>query len=407
MKPIAVFLSIFCTSVLAAPPSHTISCDPDCLQKKHKYEFCTTDEAGSAYYKDVCVESPHAATDPVTGQPLRHYHPSINALGLIYCVLEDQTTSDLYRGGNSYQPLRCFLPNGQSTLVYDPTPQALEASVESATREWTKCCDKNGVRLAYTSSSWPNTGPECCLVVYWSKDHTLFEVANSDELALAVTNRPGSSATSCDGVACDPAYGKRGRIVLNASDKFKGPTKGRSLIPTNYFSNIDLPPNIETRMKDEGYEYYDLRSVLVHEFGHVFGIAHDNGPDGNGDDCEDDPSVMDSKLGSWVKRRSVSASDCCKFQKNYCYAETTTSITDEEGNEPSSDEYVCNGCISANEELRAQVYGIDGRLLNIVAIPATTRVQELRSLLRADPGVSIVVIQQPSGYRTFKMLVSR
>lgn len=47
-------------------------------------------------------------------------------------------------GGNRYQPLRYFLPNGTPYLVFNPIPQTIEADVESATRAWTSCCDKNG-----------------------------------------------------------------------------------------------------------------------------------------------------------------------------------------------------------------------------------------------------------------------
>lgn len=35
-------------TVAQPQPTHTISCDPNCLQKKHKYIFCTVDEAGTA-----------------------------------------------------------------------------------------------------------------------------------------------------------------------------------------------------------------------------------------------------------------------------------------------------------------------------------------------------------------------
>lgn len=401
---LAIALAIVGFVAVQAQPSHTMACDRNCIGKKHKYTFCTQSLAGRAVDKDICVENPHTTTDPVTGQAIKHYHPSLNRLGLIDCTKLDQATSDLSLGSNSYQPLRYFT-DGTSYVVFLPTPDVVRSNLESAMREWTKCCDKGGVKLEYTSSTWPKAPSNCCLVVYWSADASLFDQGPGEEPAIASTRIVGSSATSCDGVNCDDAYEKRGRIALNQSPIFKGPKI--QTIPTRFFINQELFDRVKVRMINDGYVYYDFITVLVHELGHVFGIAHDNGPDDNGDVCDDDPSVMYSEAKSWTNNRQVSTSDCCKFQKIYCCAETTTSVIEDLGQSENPNAVLCGGCEDGSTLVDLRLYNLNGRLLNVYHVPGGMTLARIGEYIHTDPGVYVCVAQLPTGERSFKILVSR
>lgn len=400
-------------TVAQPQPTHTISCDPNCLQKKHKYIFCTVDEAGTARDKFICVENPHTTVDPETGRPIKHYHPSLNSLGLLDCFIYDESTSYLTLGGGVYQPLRYDMPSPFGTDVFMPRPADIRSDIEKAIRAWTSCCDKtDGTKLSYTSSTWPSGVPpdgnrECCLVIYWSSDAADFRVPDQED-AIAKTWRYGQSPNSCEGVNCDKFYKRRARILLNQSSSFRNGTIGQNNIPKRFFVNRDLPTNIQGRMETAGYEYFDFITMLVHEFGHVFGMEHDDGDDDNGNDCENDPSVMQSTVVEWEKKREVTRpNDCCRFQKIYCCAETTTSVIEDFGQKDDPSVALCGECEDGSIPTSLRLYDLNGRLLGSHPVPLGMKLAQIGAYVHTDPGVYLCVAELPTGSKSFKILVSR
>ncbi len=361
----------------------------------------------------MCVNDPNNAVDPITGKPLKVYKPSLNAQGQIACVYYTQRS--FYRTvGNIFNPIIAYVGVGSpiAYTVLDTRDVGMEGCINAAMREWTSSCDLGSNKLQYTSTSWLPEPNGCCLRIQWSSDDTEVKIPDENgdaKDALAVTWIPGDSQTSCDGVTRPPkcvtsSAASFPRISINQTPSFRGQDKDG--IPTTFFTNNLGGLPVETvagRMAQLGYKYYDLCSTLKHEFGHVFGMAHDDGKDGNGETCEDAPSIMRSSQSAWTPY-SLHPSDRCKFKKLYCCSQTMTSVVEQIDGWGAWTGRVFENCNSTSG-LAMKVYDLEGRLLVVDVLPCTTTLEDLGNQIRIDSGFYIIHFSTVTEHRVLKLSI--
>jgi hypothetical protein len=216
--------------------------------------------------------------------------------------------------GTGKKPWKLCIP---ATLMYDPSQlqvgilpwqnssggvqiifdaSTVPSIMIDAYTQWTALCSPGGI-------SRDDNCQKCPIKVKWTQE---LRDLDGDYTVSAATHLV--NATNQTGTTCDPNCEKTYIALNNTSDYINKSSTG---YPQNFFYTSTTAPVFTGPYAR--YTYQDLRQIILHEMGHLFGFDHDD------IDCSGvagGVGVMANKIAN--RQKTLTNYDKCMFKLLYC-----------------------------------------------------------------------------------------